>query len=80
MFNTPVSPVGRECKPDPEDMLQNARRKREKVEQDIKAYEGFDNYHRASPSAHCEVYGAMHAELVVAKKSEQHWLDEIDKD
>ena len=71
--------TGHECKPDPEEMLQRARKRKEKIQQDIHAYMGFDTY-RINNDYALQFLGAMHLRLYQAGAEEQRWLDEIDKD
>ena len=69
------------CKPDPEDMLQNARARIQKIEIDIKNFESMDDYYIPG-SEHLTLlalYGAMHKALYEAKQAEEYWLAEIDK-
>ena len=77
--NTGASIGVRECKVDLEEQLQYARKRREKVEQDIAAFWGLDDYYTADMAA-TTLLGAMHASLRAAEANEQRCLDEVDKD
>ena len=68
----------RECKVDLEEQLQRARKRREKVEQDITAFWSLGDYYKAERAA-VSLLGAMHVELKATIANEQRWLDEIDK-
>ena len=67
------------CKVDLEEQLQHARKRKEKTEQDIAAFWGFDDYYEADAAA-TTLLGAMHAALKAAEANEQRCLDEIDAD
>ena len=85
MLNVSGTAIGQEkmdapCKPDPEAMLQGARKRIEKIKQDIENFEQMgDYYYPGAEEASLMMYGAMHKALRDVEQTEQYWLDEIDK-
>ena len=67
------------CRVDPEEMLQNARRCKEKTKADIEAFMNLGNY-RINDDEAAKMLGFMTLALHEAERDEQRWLDEIDKD
>jgi len=71
------------CRPDPEDMLQKAKARKEKAQQDINGFMLMDTYytgHRDQDVVIKAILGEMHMTLHRAECDEIRWLDEIDKD
>ena len=68
------------CRPDPEDMLQAARKRKEKIVEDIASFRKIDSYYPCDEKALAQVFGSMHVALYDAEDNEQYWLNEIDKD
>ena len=68
-----------ECKVDPEEQLQRARKKKERIEKDIAAFNEFgDYYFHDSERLSQMLYGVMHYELKMANDNIERWLKEID--
>lgn len=66
----------RDCKPDPEEELQRARKRRLKIQTDIDAFMEFDSYSFQRELAF-QLLGSMMVAKEEAIQVEHHWLEQI---
>ena len=71
-------------KPDPEDMLQSAKRQKEEVQSHIDRFKEFAmnirHMERDNELGAVKIIGELVFKLWQAEANEQRWLDEIDKE
>ncbi len=72
--------LAKECKIDPEEMLQSARKRKEKAKADIESFRKLNDYHQIEEKTMLALFGAMHVSYYSAIDTEHRWLEEIDKD
>ena len=78
-----IESTGSACKPDPEDMLQRARKSLEKENDNLSKFKEFINavgyLERDNELAARNILGELSLKVMQAEENEQRWLDEIDK-
>ena len=78
-----IASTEQSCKPDPEEMLQSARKQKEREQAVLDAYKQFIisvNYlDRDSEIAARQILGELTLKVWQAETNEKRWLDEIDK-
>ena len=81
--NQGIASTEQSCKPDPEEMLQSARKQKEREQAVLDAYKQFIisiNYlERDSEIAARQILGELMLKVWQAEANEKRWLDEIDK-
>lgn len=81
--NQGIESTGQACTPDPEEMLQNAKKQKEEAQGHIDRFKEFATniryMERDNEIGSTRIIGELIFKLWQAEQNEQRWLDEIDK-